>query len=71
MDEIRFELTQENIEALEVYSKLLHKETSTIFNEALELYFEKAQEHLEAQSLEGDGANTNLEFDEFWDGLDI
>jgi predicted DNA-binding protein len=71
MNEIRFELTQENIEALDVYSKLLNKETSTIFNEALELYFEKAQEHLETQSLDGNRANTNLGFDEFWDGVDI
>ena len=71
MDEIRFELSAENIESLEVYSKLLHKDTSTIFNEALKLYFEKAQQHIQTQSLEGDGANTNLEFDEFWDGVDI
>ena len=71
MNEIRFELTQKNIESLEVYSKLIDKDTSTIFNEALQMYFEKADEVMAAQTLDGDGANTNLEFDEFWDGVDV
>lgn len=71
METIHLNLTQENIEGLEIYSKLLHKDINTIINESLKLYFEKAQEHLQTKSLEGDGANTNLDFDEFWDGIEI
>lgn len=71
METVQLTISQENSESLEVYSKLLHKDVNTILNEALKMYFEKAQEHLQTKSLEGDGANTNLDFNEFWDGLDV
>jgi len=71
MNEIRFELTQKNIDNLETYGAILKKDTSTMFNEALQMYFEKTDELLAAQTLDGDGANTNLDYDEFWDGVDV
>jgi len=62
-----FELTDENIENLEAFKSLLNKDTNTMINEALELYFEDEAEKLQASK----DSQTNLSYDEFWDGVDI
>jgi hypothetical protein len=49
----------------------LQKDASTILNEALEQYFENVQQKIHDEALEGEQANTNLEYDEFWDGVDL
>ena len=67
---INFELTTTIVENLQSFSQLLNKDVNTILNEALEQYFETEQKKLLAKNLE-DGTMTNLDFDEFWDGVDI
>ena len=62
-----FELTDENIENLEAFKSLLNKDTNTIINEALKLYFKDEAEKLQALK----DSQTNLSFNEFWDDIDI
>jgi len=42
-----------------------------MINEALEEYFLQEQKKLLEKNLEDENAMTNLDFDEFWDGIDI
>lgn len=71
MKDRNFTLNMENLENLENFSKVLKKDTSTIINEALEEYFQNAQKKLLEKNLEDEKAMTNLDYDEFWDGVDI
>ncbi len=68
---LNFELTPQVVEELQAYSQLLNKDINTILNEALTAYFENAHKKVMAQKLETDNGMTNLDFDEFWDGVDI
>lgn len=68
---IKIELKNEIVNDLEVFSKVLEKSPSSIINEALKQYFEKEQEKLDANTLDMDGGMTKMDFDEFWDGVDI
>lgn len=70
-NQIHFELKPEIVDELKAYSELLGKDINTILEEALRGYFEAAHKQLMAKDLEGDGGQTNLDFDEFWDGVDI
>ena len=71
MDELKFELKAKMVEELEAFSQILKKDHNTILNEALELYFNNAQEHLMRKNQEDENAQTNLDFDEFWDDVDL
>ena len=64
-------ISQINGENLENFSTILKKDKSTIINEALELYFEAEQKKLLEKNLADENAMTNLDFDEFWDGVDV
>ena len=55
---IDLSLSEENIQGLEVFKPLLAKDTNTIINEALTLYFKEMQEQLEAEN----SSQTNLSF---------
>ncbi len=68
---INIHFKQETIENLEAFSELLGKDISTILEEALTQYFENAQKKLIEKGIEEDASMTNLDYDEFWDGLDI
>lgn len=60
------ELTATNMENLEVYSQMLHLTPNTIINVALEQYFNNLHKK------QGDeNHNTNLDYDEFWDGVEL
>lgn len=71
MEQIKLELSRNNMDNIEIYSNLLQKSPSNILNEALQIYFDKVEKDLATQSHDNDGANTNLNFNEFWDGVDI
>ena len=71
MKELNFTLSSDNLENLENFTTVLKKDMSTIINEALEDYFEKEQKKLLEKNLEDENAMTNLDFNEFWDDLDI
>ena len=66
-----FKLNANIAEELLVYSEILKKDPSTILNEALQLYFENEQRKLLEKNINDENAMTNLDFDEFWDGVDI
>lgn len=71
MKDRNFTLTGDNLENLENFSQILEKDFSTMMNEALEDYFQNAQKKLLEKKLEDENAQTNLDFNEFWDDLDI
>lgn len=71
MQNRNFTLTSDNLENLQNFAEILKKDTSTIINEALEDYFINAQKKLLEKNLENENAMTNLDFNEFWDDVEI
>ncbi len=71
MKKLDFTLNRDNLENLENFQEILQKDMSSIINEALEEYFIKEQKKLLEKNLEDENAMTNLDYDEFWDGVDI
>ena len=70
-NDFTFELNKDIFENLQAYSEILKKDSNTILNEALEQYFENEQKKLIEKNIEDENAMTNLDYDEFWDGVDI
>ncbi len=68
---IKIEFKRSTIENLEDFSFILKKDINTMLEEALEQYFQSEQEKLIEKNKEDESAMTNLNYDEFWDGLDI
>jgi hypothetical protein len=68
---MKITITDDNLQNLEAFTQILKKDESTIINEALELYFQEEQKKLLEKNLADENAMTNLNFDEFWDGVDI
>lgn len=66
-----FELNGKLFEELQTYTEILKKDANTILKEALEQYFENEQKKLLEKNLEDENAMTNLDYDEFWDGIDL
>ncbi len=64
-------ISSNRVEQLELYSKLLKKDINTILDEALEEYFLKIEKELLERNLENENMLTNLNYNEFWDGVDI
>lgn len=68
---MEIKLTPDNYENIETFGELLKKEPSEMINEALKSYFEYQHKKLVEKNLEDDNDMTNLDFDEFWDGVDL
>jgi len=68
---IQIAFKQSTIDDLVGFSKMLNKDVNVILEEALELYFENVQKKLIEKGIDEDASMTNLDYDEFWDGLDI
>lgn len=71
MNSINIEFKQSTIDDLVGFSKLLNKDINIMLEEALEQYFENEQQKLMEKGIDEDASMTNLDYDEFWDGLDI
>jgi len=71
MEKRNFTLNSDNLENLENFSEILKKDYSTMMNEALEDYFQQAQKNLLEKNLADQNSLTNLDYDEFWDDVDI
>jgi hypothetical protein len=71
MEKLNFTLSSDNLQNLENFQVILKKDMSSIINEALEDYFLKEEQKLLEKNLEDENAMTNLDFDEFWDDVDI
>ena len=67
--EITFQ--QSIVDDLVAFSKILHKDINQMVQEAVEEYLSNQQQKLIEQSLYDDNAMTNLDYDEFWDGVDV
>ncbi len=70
-DKINFTLKTDTIENLTTFSQLLKKDVSWVLEQALEEYFAKVHKELLEKNLADENAMTNLDFDEFWEGVDI
>jgi hypothetical protein len=70
-NEIHFLLHPDKVEELKLFSEILKKDYNTILNEALELYFDASRKRMLEKNFEDENMETNLDFDEFWDGVDI
>lgn len=68
---IKIEFKQSTIENLHLFSEMLKKDINSMLEEALEQYFDSEQKKLMEKNINDDNAMTNLDFDEFWDDLDI
>ncbi len=68
---IDFTLKPETIENLQAFAELLKKDVSWVLENALEEYFAKVQKELLEKSMADENAMTNLNYDEFWDGVDL
>ncbi|QOP44843.1 hypothetical protein [Sulfurimonas paralvinellae] len=60
-----------NMQNLEAFSELKKKDISELINEALEEYFANEQKKLLEKNLADENAMTNLDYDEFWSGVEI
>ena len=69
--ELQIELSYKNVENLKSFATLLNKDVNAILNEALSQYFESEQKKIVEKSQEDESMMTNLDFDEFWDGVDV
>jgi hypothetical protein len=68
---MKIELKQTTVDNIEAFSKILNRDTNSILEEALEDFFQKANEDFIEKNQNDENAMTNLDFDEFWDGVDI
>ena len=59
------------VQKLQSYSKILDKGINTILDEALTQYFQSEEQKILEKNSEASSMMTNLDFDEFWDGVDI
>ncbi|MDF1880018.1 hypothetical protein JHD50_01670 [Sulfurimonas sp. MAG313] len=64
-------LNEELSEKLEAFSQILEKKPMTIVNEALESYFKQAEKMILEKSMSEKDPDTDISFDEFWDGVDV
>ena len=70
-DTINIQFKQGTIDDLLGFSEILKKDVNVMIEEALEQYFENEQKKLIEKGIDEDASMTNLDYDEFWDGLDI
>ncbi len=71
MNQIKIEFKQSTVDNLELFSQMLKKDVNTMLEEALEQYFDAEQKRLMEKNINDENAMTNLDYDEFWDGVDI
>lgn len=71
MNNIRIEFKETTVENLQAFSEILNKDINTMLEEALEQYFQSEQQKLIEKNQDDENAMTNLDFDEFWDDVDL
>jgi len=68
---MQIKIDEYNMQNLEAFSELKKKDISTLINEALEEYFINEEKKLLEKNLADESAMTNLDFDEFWDDVEL
>ncbi len=71
MNSIKIEFKESTVENLQAFSEILNKDINSMLEEALEQYFESEQQKLMEKSENDENAMTNLDFNEFWDDVDL
>ena len=64
-------INEYNMQNLEAFSELKKKDISELINEALEAYFVNEEKKLLEKNIADENAMTNLDYDEFWSGVEI
>ena len=70
-NELQIILKPETAKSIEVYAQILGKSPSDLLEEALQTYFSAIQAKMAQESMIDDNAQTNLGYDEFWEGVDL
>ncbi len=70
-ENIKIELKQSTVENLQLFSEITGKDINTMLEEALEEYFAAIQKKMLEKNIEDENMLTNLDYDEFWDGVDV
>jgi len=70
-EKLDFRLKSDTIENLKAFADLLKKDVSWVLEQALDEYFVKVQKELLEKNMADENAMTNLDYDEFWDGVDF
>ncbi len=71
MEKYSITLNPQILEELLYYSKILNTSPEALTEKALEALFLEIGKQLAQNSSFDDNAQTNLSYDEFWDGVDI
>ncbi len=64
-------LSAETADRLKLFSQILGASPQQIAEEALDLYFQEVQKRLAEKNGIDENAQTNLSYEEFWDGVDL
>jgi hypothetical protein len=64
-------ISASDFEEIEYYATLYKKDYDTIVHEALKFYFEAQEKARVEKELDDARKETNLDYDEFWDGVDL
>ena len=70
-DNIKIEFKQSTVENLQLFSEMLKKDINLMLEEALEQYFDSEQKKLMEKNINDENAMTNLDFDEFWNDVEL
>ena len=70
-ENIKIELKQSTVENLQLFSEITGKDINAMLEEALEEYFVVIQKKMLKKNIEDENMLTNLDYDEFWDGVDV
>ncbi len=70
-DTLNLVLKQSTVENLQLFSKMLNKDVNQILEASLEQYFDSEQKRLMEKNIEDENAMTNLDYNEFWDDMDL
>ena len=71
MNKLKIEFKQSTVENLQAFSEILKKDINTMLEEALEQYFQSEQEKLLEKNQDDENAMTNLDYNEFWDDVEL
>ena len=64
-------LKSKTVEEIETFSKIVGKTPSEFVEDAIDTYISAISAKMANDGMNDDNANTNLSYDEFWDGVDI
>ena len=66
-----FRLREETFEELASFAEMEGRPVDAIVQEALEAWFDARHKEMLEKNLADENAQTNLSYDEFWDGVEL